>query len=244
MTEQGARFNPGDNVPVFAQTAITGGRFVAIVGAKTTQGDYPASHASAGAEHPFGVAERDSGPSTQDSYSVERRINVVRPGAVGVRIQVGAEVDALDEIAVGASGKAVPVGVASLTTGVVGSNNAITFTSRKSATPGNAMAVELLNTGKEKALAVDVDGDVISVVLATNGTGAGEITSTAAQVIAAVLEHDAASQLVSAANTGASSGAGVVTAVAKTNLAGGSGVAVGKALTAADTDEIAECELY
>ena len=243
MTEQLARFNPGDNIPVFANSAISAGRFISIMGAKTTQGDYPAQHATAGEAHPFGIAERDSGPASQDSYSVERRINCIRPGAIA-RVVAGAEIDALDEIAVGTGGKAVPVGTATLTTGTVGSNNAITWSSRKSATDGNALAVELLNTGKEKALAVDVDGDVISVTLATNGTGAGEITSTAAQVIAAVLEHDTASQLVSGANTGASSGAGVVAAVAKTNLAGGSGVAVGKALTAADTDEIAECELY
>lgn len=243
MTEQLARFNPGDNIPVFAQTAISAGRFIAIVGAKTTQGDYPASHASAGDAHPFGVAERDSGPTTQDSYSVERRINTIRPGAIA-RVVAGAEIDALDEIAVGTGGKAVPLAAATLTTGKVADNNGITWTSRLGGTPGNALAVEILNTGKEKALSVDVDGDTITVIAATNGTGAGEITSTAAQVIAAVLEHDAASQFVSVDDTGASSGAGVVAAVAKTNLAGGSGVAVGKALTAADTDEIAECELY
>lgn len=244
MTEQLARFNPGDNIPVFAKAAVNAGRFIAVVGAKTTQGDYPVEHASAGDAHPFGVAERDSGPATQDEYSVERRINCIRPKTVGARIVAGAGIDALDPIAVGTGGKAVPVAAATLATGKVADNNGITWTARLGGMPGNALAVEILNTGKEKTLSVDVDGDVITVIAATNGTGAGEITSTATQVIAAIAEHDAASQLVTVDDTGASSGAGVVTAVAKTNLAGGSGVAVGKALTAADTDEIAECELY
>lgn len=244
MGEQLARFNPGDNIPVFAQAQVFAGRFLKVLAGKSAQGDYRVEHADPGASRVFGVAERDSGPATQDQYSVERRLNCIRPGAVGARVRAGAEIEAGDELAVGTGGKAMPVGAASLDTGVVGSNNAITWTSRKGATAGNDLGVELLNTGKEKSLSVDVDGDVISVTLATNGTGAGEITSTAAQVIAAVAEHDVASQLVQATNTGASSGAGVVTALAKTNLAGGTGVAVALALTDADTDEIAECELY
>ncbi len=244
MTEQLARFNPGDNIPVFAQAQVLAGRFLKVLSGKSEQGDYRVEHAGVGEAHPFGIAERDSGPTTQDAFSIERRLNCIRPGTVGARVRAGAEIAAGDLLAVGAEGKAVPVDSATLATGVVGSNNAITWSSRKSDTPGDSIQVEMLNTGKEKALAVDVDGDVITVTLATNGTGAGEITSTAAQVIAAIQEHDTASQLVTVANTGASSGAGVVTAVAKTNLAGATGPAVAKALTAADTDEIAECELF
>jgi hypothetical protein len=244
MTQKAARFNPGDNIPVFANSQVNAGRFISVMGGKTAQGDYPVQHAAAGTPKPFGVAERDSGPASQDSYSVERRLNCIRPGSVGVFVQVGEEVSALEEVAVGAGGKAIAVAAALLKTGIVGNNNAITFTARESGSAGNSLAVEILNTGKEKALSVDVDGDTITVIAATNGTGAGEITSTAAQVIAALAEHDVASQLVTAANTGASSGAGVVVAVAKTNLADGAGVAVGRFLTGADTDEFAECELY
>jgi len=244
MTEHMPRFNPGDNIPVFAEAAVSAGRFIAIVGPKTEQGDYPVEHAAAGASHPFGVAERDSGPATQDSYSVERRINCVRPGAIA-RVVAGEGLEALDEVAVGTGGKAVAVVAASLATGKVADNNAITFTARESGPGGNSLTVTLVDPGgKEKALSVDVDGNDITVNLATNGTGAGELTSTAAQVIAAIAEHDTASQLVKGANTGASSGAGVVAAVAKASLAGGSGVAVGKFLTDADADEVGECELY
>src|ERR1044072_5674405 len=166
MTEQIARFNPGDNIPVFANAQINAGRFISIVGAKTVQGDYPAQHAAAGEEHPFGVAERDSGPTTQDSYSVERRINCIRPGAIA-RVQVGAEVDALDEVAVGANGKAVPVGSASLVTGLVGSNNAIAWTS--SVEDGNDISVTIIDpAGNNVALSVDVDGKDIVVTGATD----------------------------------------------------------------------------
>ena len=244
MTEQIARFNPGDNIPGYAKAQLNAGRFVAVVGAKTTQGDYPLEHAAAGTSHPFGVCEADSGPTTQDSYSIERRVNVIRPGAVA-RVVAGEDLDALDEVAVGATGKAVAVATASLATGKVADNNAITFTARESGSPGNSLSVTIVDPGaKEKALSVDVDQNDITVNLATNGAGAGELTSTATEVIAAIKEHDTASQLVTAANTGASSGAGVVAAVAKASLAGGAGVAVGKFLTAALTDAVGECELY
>jgi hypothetical protein len=116
MTEQLARFNPGDNIPVFAVEEIKAGRFVAISGAKTTQGDYPAKHAEANEGHPFGVAERDSGPATQDSYSIERRLNVIRPGAIA-RVTVGAEVKPKDLIKVGAGGKALPGAEAAVAVG-------------------------------------------------------------------------------------------------------------------------------
>lgn len=116
MTEQIARFNPGDNIPVFAAAQLNAGRFVAISGAKTTQGDYPVEHAAANEGHPFGVAERDSGPTTQDSYSVERRINCIRPGAIA-RVQVGAEVKPKDLIKVGAGGKALPGAEAAVAVG-------------------------------------------------------------------------------------------------------------------------------
>jgi hypothetical protein len=108
MTEQLARFNPGDNIPVFAKAAVNAGRFLAIVDGKTTQGDYPVEHASAEAAHPFGVAEVDSAAATESSYSVERRINCIRPGAIA-RVVAGAEVKAKDLVAVGTGGKAVKV---------------------------------------------------------------------------------------------------------------------------------------
>lgn len=109
---------------------------------------------------------------------------------------------------------------ATLYTGVIASNNAITFTAIKAGTIGNTIKVQLKNPGAaSQALSVSIAGDTIVVSLATDAGSV--ITSTAADVIAAVNAHLTAKTLVSAANTGASTGAGVVAAVAATALAGG-----------------------
>lgn len=115
------------------------------------------------------------------------------------------------------SNAAGAVTAASLVTGTVGANNAIRWTARSA---DRLPRVQLVDPGgASAALAVDVDGNDVIVSLATSAGSA--ITSTAAQVIAAVNEHDAASGLLTAANEGASSGAGVVLAVAITALSGG-----------------------
>lgn len=107
-----------------------------------------------------------------------------------------------------------------LDTGVVASNNAITFTAKVVGAIGNATKVQLKNpAAASQALAVSISGDTVVVSLATDGASA--LTSTAADVIAAVNAHLTAKTLVSAANTGASTGVGVVAAVAATVLAGG-----------------------
>ena len=246
--EKIARFKPGDNVSVRPDGELAGdqlkcGRFVAITGYGADR-SYLASHAEAGDPKPFGVTQRDTAkPNVEDPTSVDLLVECVRTGSIPW-VEAGEAIDASPpvEVAVGADGKAVVADAAvgaSLVTGKVADNNAILWTAREGGKAGNSLSVEILNTGKEKALSVDVDGDKITVIAATNGTGAGEITSTATQVIAAVEEHDAASQLVTVANSGASSGAGVVAAVAKTSLAGGAestggAVAVGKALTSAE----------
>lgn len=106
--------------------------------------------------------------------------------------------------------------LATLLTGVVASNNAIRWTSRDTRVP----RVQLVDPAAANvALSVDVDGLDVIVTLATNGSSV--ITSTAAQVIAAVAEHDAASGLLTAVSEGASTGAGVVAPVAITSLSGG-----------------------
>lgn len=102
--EQIARFPDGDRIPVFAQTAINAGRFVQIKGAKTSRGDYPAGHCTA-AERAFGVAEADSAAATEPAHSVERMVNVIRPKAIA-RVECVGEVAVLDEVEVGADGKA------------------------------------------------------------------------------------------------------------------------------------------
>lgn len=247
--EKIGRYKPGQNVTVAPDGELAGdqlqaARFVAITGYDENTRTYLASHAEAGDPHPFGVTQRASAkPNVEDPRSVDLLVEVMKGGIPFV--EAGEVIDTSSgpvDIAVGADGKAVLADAAvaaSLVTGKVADNNAILFTAREAGEDGNDLSVEILNTGKGKSLSVDVDGDKIVITAATNEVGAGEITSTAAQVEAAVLEHDTASQLVTAVNSGASSGAGVVAAVATTNLAGGAestggANAVGKALTSAD----------
>ncbi len=248
MAEQMSRFKPGANVPVFATTAILAGRFVKIVDDKTTQGDYQAGHCGLG-ERAFGVAELDSAATTEPAHSVERRVNVARRGSIA-RVTAGAAITAGDLVQSDAAGRAITFDAdgtfATLATGVVGSNNAITWTSRLPGDDGEEITITIVDpAGNNVSLSVDVDGRDIVVTGATDG--ASVLTSTAAQVIAAVQEHDTASQLVDVANTGASSGAGVVAAVAETALASGVdvGVALGQALTTVDDlGDIVEVDLF
>jgi hypothetical protein len=123
-------------------------------------------------------------------------------------------IDPVTNVVSNAAGSAT---AAFLVTGTVGANNAIRWTARSTERLPRVQLVD--PAAASQALAVDVDGNDIIVSLATSAGSA--ITSTAAQVIAAVAEHDAASGLVTAGNEGASSGAGVVAAVAITPLAGG-----------------------
>lgn len=128
---------------------------------------------------------------------------------------------------VAASGKWVPYKdpvAATLATGVVANNNAITFTAVQKGDAAEAMKIQLKDPGaNNQALKVDVVGDTIVVSLATDGGGA--ITSKASEVIAAVNAHIYVKTLVTAANTGASTGAAAVVAVNATALANGSEVA-------------------
>lgn len=237
--EHRAMYGPGENVGVIADpAAIESGRFVKITG-KHSSGIYKGQHCAAG-ERAFGVSERRIPALPANTRPNERHTtNCNRIGAVA-QVEAGAAITALALVTSDSVGRAVTAtaaAAASLATGVVGSNNAITWTARQAGAAGNSIRVQLLDpAANSQALSVDVDGNDIIVSLATNGAGA--ITSTATLVMAAVLEHDAASQKVSTASTGASSGAGVVAAVALTALAGGTDATSdsainGRALTAA-----------
>ncbi|HXH36981.1 MAG TPA: capsid cement protein [Plantibacter sp.] len=104
MAEQIARFKPGENVPVFAQTQILAGRFVQVTG-KDTRGAYNGNHAPAGSSA-FGVSERDSAPSTYPAHSIDRMVNVVRRGAVAM-VEAGAAIPAGTIVSSDANGRAV-----------------------------------------------------------------------------------------------------------------------------------------
>jgi uncharacterized protein len=109
---------------------------------------------------------------------------------------------------------------ATLSTGTVSSNNALTFTSKLSGSVGNQIAIQFKDPkANSAALSVAVSGKSVTVSLATDATGT--ITSTAANVIAAIVASTDASALVSVANTGTSTGAGAVAALSSTKLSGG-----------------------
>jgi hypothetical protein len=118
-----------------------------------------------------------------------------------------------------------------------GAENGLTFTAREYGVGGNSITVTYLNPGaNDAALSVSVAGKSIVVSLATGEAGA--ITSTAAEVLAAIEASNAANELVTveimAGDTGGSDdGSGVVTAMASTALEGGAGFGIAVALPGA-----------
>lgn len=115
----------------------------------------------------------------------------------------------------------------SAATGVVGSNNALTFTAKKPTASGaSGITVTITDPATPSAaLAVSVTGTDITVTLATDGDS--DEISTAAEVLAAVNAHASASALVEVSHTSTSTGAGVVAPVTETALTGGSVVSAG-----------------
>jgi hypothetical protein len=107
---------------------------------------------------------------------------------------------------------------ATLATGNVGANNALTWTAVTPGGLGNTVTVALVVSGTSTPLSVAASGTAVTVNVATNGGGSP--TSTAIQVAAAITGSVAASGLVTVAGTTGSSGAGVVAAVAATALSG------------------------
>ena len=143
-------------------------------------------------------------------------------------------------VANGAGGVRPPsAAVAShLVTGVVANNNALLFTAKGAGTVGNDISIQLKDPGAfSQALSVDVVGRDIIVSLAT-GADPGNITSTAAQVKAAI-DASSAADLVTVANSGASTGAAAVVAAALTSLAGGVDADVGRPVDIVIVDAVA-----
>lgn len=104
----------------------------------------------------------------------------------------------------------------SLTTALTGTNNDLVFKSKVEKT----LKVAYIDpAGNDQSLSVKVEGDTINVYLATGGAGA--ITSTAAQIKAAIDAHLVANDLVEVSNATSNDGTGVVTALVATALTGG-----------------------
>lgn len=130
---------------------------------------------------------------------------------------------------------------ASLDANPAGDDNGLTFTAVAYGSSGNAISIEYVDPSENDAvLGVTVAGSVITVSLATGGAGA--ITSTAAEVLAAIEADAAADALVAvaidAADSGvADDGSGIVTALAADLLTGGAGTGIdtaGKGSVAVD----------
>lgn len=122
---------------------------------------------------------------------------------------------------IGTAPNSAPAATSRLLTGVATSNNGITYTAVTPGKPGNDITVHHKDPkANSQALSVAVSGTAITVNLATGVSGT--ITSTAAQVIAAITASAAASLLLTAANTGISTGAVAVGASVKAQpLSGG-----------------------
>jgi hypothetical protein len=143
-----------------------------------------------------------------------------------------------------------PVNAVAATVNVnpTGDDNGLTFTAKTYGAAGNNIRVTYVDPGAaSQLLSVSVSGTSIVVSLATNG--GGSITSTAAQVKAAIEAVQAATNLVSVAiitsDSGvADDGSGVVTAMAATALASGAGDGIGLALPGALCVDTTNSDVY
>lgn len=129
------------------------------------------------------------------------RVRLADPGVADGSLAVALSgLDLLVSLATGAAGN--------ITTGVEGNDNAITWTPAGAHQQWSVTLLDPEDTDQE--LAVAVSGNDITVSLATDS--GGTITSTAAEVMAAVEASVAASALCTVDDTGASDGTGVVVA--------------------------------
>lgn len=134
-----------------------------------------------------------------------RPIRTVRSSVVGV---IGTAPDSQQEVK------------ASLQFGVVADNNAVTVTSKLAGALGNSSSLRLVKPdANNAALSIAVSGRDVVVNLATGATGA--VTTTATALKTAVEAHATAGALFTLANTGASTGAGLVAAMRRAQMAGG-----------------------
>jgi phage tail sheath protein FI len=115
---------------------------------------------------------------------------------------------------IGTAPNSAPAVIASLNTGVVASNNALTWSAITAGKAGNNITIHLKDPkANSQTLSIAVSLTAIVVSLATSSAGA--ITTTAAQIITAITAHVQANSLVTVANTGASTGAVAVAATVK-----------------------------
>ena len=112
-----------------------------------------------------------------------------------------------------------------LQTGATADNNAIVWTAKQSGRPGEQIRIRLVAAGENQSLSISVQpattldpNKTITVPLATDSLG--RITTTAAQLMAAIQGNSAANALVGVANGPGSNGTGKVVTLPTTNLNG------------------------
>lgn len=212
--------------PFFGTGGITVYAAVALVGARFIKSHSTQGNGNLGAQ-PCGAGQRSMGVAFADVAQGSSGLAYTEPGAF-LPVTCAENLSAGDEVSSDSVGRAVKTSsvagasatAATVDTGVVGSNTGLTWTARDAGAAGNGISIQYLgSTGNNVSLSVAVNGNDIVVTPATNGSGV--ITSTAADVDAAIAASAGANALVIVGNTGASSGAGVIAAMAATSLAGG-----------------------
>ena len=127
-----------------------------------------------------------------------------------------AKINATDLVAA----NAVAGAYATMTTGTLVAKNQLTWTAKNTGDGGNGISVTLRDpSAANQGISVTTALSAITVNLATDADSA--ISSTAGNVITAILASPEASSLLTVVNTSTSDGTGKVLAVTKTNLAGG-----------------------
>jgi len=111
---------------------------------------------------------------------------------------------------------------ATLTTALTGANNDLKFTAQKSGTGGNSIRIAYINPGGTVARSLSVSGNDITVNLAVSA-GVIAASETATSIRNSINQHATAGQMVEAELAASNDGTGVVTAMALTNLTGGTG---------------------
>ena len=102
-----------------------------------------------------------------------------------------------------------------------GDGDSISFTAADFGAGGNDIYVELVSRGANQTLGASVNGNKITVSLGTDSLG--RVTSTEANVAAAILANQQAARMVSVTVTGPGAGAGIAQVMSDRYLQGGSG---------------------
>jgi len=111
---------------------------------------------------------------------------------------------------------------AALTTALAGANNDLVFTAVTEGANGNLITIEYVDSGVAlQPLVVTVVGNAIVVTLELDDSATPAIVSTAADILAAIEASVAALALVTVADSGEDTGAGVVIEMEATALTGG-----------------------